>query len=37
MDMATAVRNARRLLRIDLVDAVRMASLNPAEFLGLSG
>lgn len=37
MDMATAVRNARRLLDIDVADAVRMASLHPAEFLGLSG
>lgn len=37
MDMATAVRNARRLLHINLADAVRMASLHPAEFLRLSG
>ena len=37
MDMATAVRNAVRLLRVDLATAVRMASLYPAEFLGLSG
>ncbi|HET6628547.1 MAG TPA: N-acetylglucosamine-6-phosphate deacetylase [Woeseiaceae bacterium] len=36
MDMATAVRNAVGLLQVDLVTAVRMASLWPAEFLGLS-
>jgi N-acetylglucosamine-6-phosphate deacetylase len=37
MDMAAAVRNAIRLLQVDLVTAVRMASLYPAEFLGLAG
>jgi N-acetylglucosamine-6-phosphate deacetylase len=36
MDMATAVRNAVRLLEITLADAVRMASQYPAEFLGLA-
>lgn len=36
MDMATAVRNAVRLLHVDKVTALRMASLYPAEFLGLS-
>jgi N-acetylglucosamine-6-phosphate deacetylase len=35
LDMASAVRNAVGLLGIDLTDAVRMASRNPAEFLGL--
>lgn len=36
IDMATAVRNSIRLLRVDLVEAVRMASTYPAAFLGLS-
>ncbi|HEX2138808.1 MAG TPA: N-acetylglucosamine-6-phosphate deacetylase [Woeseiaceae bacterium] len=36
MDMATAVRNAVRLLQVDLALAVRMASRHPAEFLGLA-
>jgi N-acetylglucosamine-6-phosphate deacetylase len=36
MDMATAVRNAVRLLEVTVGDAVRMASRYPAEFLGLS-
>jgi len=35
LDMASAVRNAVRLLGLDLVEASRMASRNPAEFLGL--
>jgi N-acetylglucosamine-6-phosphate deacetylase len=35
LDMASAVRNAVSLLGIDLVEAVRMASLYPATFLGL--
>jgi N-acetylglucosamine-6-phosphate deacetylase len=35
LDMASAVRNAVRLLGLDLPDAARMASRNPAEFLGL--
>jgi len=35
LDMASAVRNAVRLLGLDLEDASRMASRNPAEFLGL--
>jgi N-acetylglucosamine-6-phosphate deacetylase len=35
LDMAGAVRNAVRMLGLDLVDASRMASRNPAEFLGL--
>ncbi len=36
MDMATAVRNAVRLLEVDLATAVRMASAYPAAFLGLA-
>jgi N-acetylglucosamine-6-phosphate deacetylase len=35
LDMASAVRNAVRLLGLDLATASRMASRNPAEFLGL--
>ncbi len=35
LDMAGAVRNAVRMLGLDLADASRMASRNPAEFLGL--
>ena len=35
LDMASAVRNAVRMLGLDLADAARMASRNPAEFLGL--
>jgi N-acetylglucosamine-6-phosphate deacetylase len=35
LDMASAVRNAVRLLGLDLADASRMASRNPAEFIGL--
>ena len=35
LDMASAVRNAVRLLGLDLAEASRMASRNPAEFLGL--
>jgi N-acetylglucosamine-6-phosphate deacetylase len=37
MDMAGAVRNAVQMLAIGLPEAVRMASANPAEFLGLDG
>jgi N-acetylglucosamine-6-phosphate deacetylase len=36
IDMATAVRNAVRLLHVGITDAVRMASYYPADFLGLS-
>jgi N-acetylglucosamine-6-phosphate deacetylase len=36
LDMASAVRNAARLLDIGLMEAVQMASANPAAFLGLS-
>ena len=35
LDMAGAVRNAVAMLGLDLAEAVRMASLYPAEFLGL--
>jgi N-acetylglucosamine-6-phosphate deacetylase len=35
LDMASAVRNAMRLLGLDLAQASRMASRNPAEFLRL--
>jgi N-acetylglucosamine-6-phosphate deacetylase len=35
LDMATAVRNTVRMLGMPLVDAVRMASANPADFLAL--
>ena len=36
IDMASCVRNAISLLGVSLPEAVRMASLYPAEFLGLS-
>jgi N-acetylglucosamine-6-phosphate deacetylase len=35
LDMATAVRNCVRSLRIPLSNALRFASANPADFLGL--
>jgi N-acetylglucosamine-6-phosphate deacetylase len=35
LDMASAVRNAVKMLKLPLVDAVCMASRNPAEFLGI--
>src|SRR6185369_10921930 len=35
LDMATAVRNAVRLAQLPLEDALRAASLTPAQFLGL--
>jgi N-acetylglucosamine-6-phosphate deacetylase len=35
LDMAGAVRNAVKLLGVDLPTAVRMASSSPADFLGL--
>jgi N-acetylglucosamine-6-phosphate deacetylase len=37
LDMASAVRNTCAMLDVDLVDAVRMASRNPAAFLKLAG
>ena len=36
LDMASAMRNAISMLDLDLIDAARMASEYPAEFLGLS-
>jgi len=36
IDMASCVRNAMKLLHLPLPEAVRMASRNPAEFLGLA-
>lgn len=36
IDMARAVRNARQMLRLDLTDALRMASAYPADFLGIA-
>lgn len=35
LDMASAVRNAVSMLGVELADALRMASSNPAEFLAL--
>ena len=35
IDMATAVRNAPGMLHVDLAEGARLASLYPAEFLGL--
>jgi N-acetylglucosamine-6-phosphate deacetylase len=35
LDMASAVRNAVRLAKVPLEDALRAASLTPAQFLGL--
>jgi N-acetylglucosamine-6-phosphate deacetylase len=35
LDMATAVRNCTRLLGVPLPDALRLASANPARFVGL--
>ncbi|WP_044559989.1 N-acetylglucosamine-6-phosphate deacetylase [Azospirillum sp. B4] len=37
IDMAQAVRNATRLLGLELEEALRMASLYPARFLGMDG
>jgi len=37
LDMASAVRNAVRLLDLPLEEACRMASQYPAEFLGVAG
>ena len=36
LDMMTAVKNAQRMLNIELKDAVTLASRNPANFLGLN-
>ncbi|HMA73152.1 MAG TPA: N-acetylglucosamine-6-phosphate deacetylase [Xanthobacteraceae bacterium] len=37
LDMASAVRNAVRLVKLPLDDALRAASLTPARFLGVEG
>ena len=37
LDMATAVRNAGTLIGLPLEESLRMASLYPAEFLGMDG
>lgn len=37
LDMAGAVRGAVEMLGLSLEDAVRMASINPARFMGLDG
>ena len=37
LDMAAAIRNAVAMTGLDVSDAARMASLNPANFLGLGG
>jgi N-acetylglucosamine-6-phosphate deacetylase len=37
LDMATAVKNATTMLRLDLAEAVRMASEYPAQIIGLNG
>jgi N-acetylglucosamine-6-phosphate deacetylase len=36
IDMATAVRNSVSMLKLDLHDALKMASANPADFLGIA-
>ena len=36
IDMACAVRNARQMLRLDLTDALKMASAYPTDFLGIA-
>jgi N-acetylglucosamine-6-phosphate deacetylase len=36
IDMASCIRNAMKLLHLPLHEAVRMASLHPAEFLGMA-
>jgi hypothetical protein len=35
LDMATAIRNCIKLLHVPLQDALRFASRNPAEFIGV--
>jgi N-acetylglucosamine-6-phosphate deacetylase len=35
LDMASAVRNCVHLLQVPLIDALRFASRNPAEFIGV--
>lgn len=36
IDMACAVRNARQMLGLDLIEALKMASAYPADFLGIA-
>lgn len=36
LDMATALRNCVAMMRVEPADALRMASLTPAQFMGLS-
>jgi N-acetylglucosamine-6-phosphate deacetylase len=36
LDMATAVRNCVQLMKVDLIDALQMASMTPARFMGIS-
>jgi N-acetylglucosamine-6-phosphate deacetylase len=36
LDMATAVRNAVRLMQLSLSDAIKLATVAPARFLGVS-
>jgi N-acetylglucosamine-6-phosphate deacetylase len=36
LDMATAIRNCVRSLGVPLTEAIRFASVNPAEFLGVA-
>jgi N-acetylglucosamine-6-phosphate deacetylase len=36
LDMATAVRNCVQLMKVDLIDALQMASITPARFMGIS-
>jgi N-acetylglucosamine-6-phosphate deacetylase len=36
LDMATAVRNAVRLMQLSLPDAIKLATVTPARFLGVS-
>jgi N-acetylglucosamine-6-phosphate deacetylase len=36
LDMATAVRNAVRLMQLSLPDAIKLATVTPARFLGLA-
>ena len=35
LDMNTAVKNAKKMLNIELAEAAALASINPANFLGL--
>ena len=37
LDMASAVRNCANMMRVDLIEAIHMATRTPATFLGLAG